>query len=71
VGESVQNFSEDRPQSRLFDAISRELLNEGNAIRFQARGASMSPAIRDGEIVHVKSALLTELRKVNTMVPAA
>ena len=52
----------DCPQSKLFDALSRELLKEGNAIRFQARGASMSPAIRDGEIVYVKPALLADLR---------
>jgi uncharacterized repeat protein (TIGR01451 family) len=56
-------FSEDRPQSRLFEAITRELLRSGSGIRFQARGASMSPAIRNGEIVHVKSAEPAELRK--------
>ena len=54
--------ADDRPQSRLFEVLSRELLRSGNGIRFQARGASMSPAIRDGEIVHVKSAALAELR---------
>ena len=53
----------DRPQTKLFEAISRELLREGNGIRFQACGASMSPAIRDGEIVHVESAVPVELRK--------
>ena len=53
----------DRPQTKLFQAISGELLREGNSIRFQARGASMSPAICDGEIVHVKPAVLAELRK--------
>jgi uncharacterized repeat protein (TIGR01451 family) len=63
AAEGLKNFSEDRPQSRLFEALSRELLGEGNSIRFQARGASMSPAIRDGEIVHVKSAVPAELRK--------
>jgi uncharacterized repeat protein (TIGR01451 family) len=63
AAEGLQNFSDDRPQSRLFEAFSRELLREGNGIRFQARGASMSPAIRDGEIVHVKSAVPSELRK--------
>ena len=57
------NFSHDCPQSRLFETISQDLLREGNGIRFQARGASMSPAIRDGEIVHVKSAPLAELRR--------
>jgi uncharacterized repeat protein (TIGR01451 family) len=58
----VPDSIQDRPQSRLFDAFSRELLREGNAIRFQARGASMSPAIRDGEIVHVKAVRLADLR---------
>ena len=57
------DFSRDCPQSRLFEAISLDLLRGGNGIRFQARGASMSPAIRDGEIVHVKSAPLAELRR--------
>ena len=54
---------EDRPQTKMFEAISRELLGSGNAIRFQARGASMSPAIHDGEIVHVKAVLPADLRK--------
>lgn len=53
---------EDRPQSQMFEALARELLQQGNEIRFQARGASMSPAIRDGEIVLVKPAQLPELR---------
>ncbi|MGP0020696.1 MAG: C25 family cysteine peptidase [Candidatus Sulfotelmatobacter sp.] len=48
-------------QSRLFEEFVRELLREGKGIRFQARGASMSPAIRDGEMVHVKSAVPAEL----------
>lgn len=54
--------AEDRPQSQMFEALVRELLQQGNEIRFQARGASMSPAIRDGEIVLVKAAPLAELR---------
>lgn len=61
--EKIDSAPEDRPQTELFDAFAQRLLREGNAIRFQARGASMSPAIRDGEIVHVKSAVLTDLRK--------
>lgn len=58
----MTGFSEDRPQSQLFHAISRELLLDGNGIRFQARGASMSPVIRDGEMVLVKAAPRAELR---------
>ncbi|PYX51553.1 MAG: hypothetical protein DMG79_02810 [Acidobacteria bacterium] len=53
---------EDRAQSKLFEAFMRELLRQGNGIRFQARGASMSPAIRDGEIVHVDSIAISEMR---------
>ena len=52
----------DFPQTRLFEALSSELLRKGGSIRFQARGASMSPAIRDGEIVHVKPATAAEVR---------
>ena len=51
----------DCPQSRLFAELSSELLACGNAIRFRARGASMSPAICDGEIVDVKPARASEL----------
>ena len=54
--------AKDRPQSKMFETLARELLQQGNEIRFQARGASMSPAIRDGEIVLVKPALLAQLR---------
>jgi len=39
--------------SETFEALSRELLNGGLCVRFEARGASMSPSIRDREIVHV------------------
>ena len=53
---------EDRAQSKLFEAFMRELLRQGNGIRFQARGASMSPAIRDGEIVRVDSIAISEMR---------
>src|ERR1700721_3391300 len=47
----------------LFEAFTRELLASGSGIRFQARGASMSPAIRDGEIVHVRPVVPGELRR--------
>src|ERR1700722_9362624 len=60
--EVIWHGSDDGPQSRLFNALSRELLRAGNAIRFEARGASMSPAIRDGEVVHVKAAPVADLR---------
>ena len=47
----------------MFEAFSRDLLSEGNGIRFQARGASMSPTIRDGEIVHVRPVAVASLRE--------
>jgi hypothetical protein len=53
----------DRAETKLFASFSRELLGEGCEIRIQARGASMSPAIRDGEIVYLKPAIAAGLRK--------
>ncbi len=49
--------------SQLFEKVMRPLLAQGISVRFQARGASMSPAIRDGEIVEVTPTNVTELRK--------
>src|ERR1700730_8026845 len=49
--------------SARFEALSRELLNEGLCVRFEARGASMSPCIRDGEVVHVTPVIVSKLRK--------
>jgi uncharacterized repeat protein (TIGR01451 family) len=49
--------------SRLFEDLIRELLQQGLCVRFQARGASMSPVIRDGEIVHVTPVIVSKLRK--------
>jgi len=54
---------EDRAQSKVFEEFCRELLRSGKSIRFQARGGSMSPAIRDGEMVQVECAALGELRR--------
>src|SRR5579864_8409154 len=49
--------------SRLFEDLTRELLEKGMCVRFQARGASMSPAIRDGEVVEVTPVIVAKLRK--------
>jgi len=49
--------------SKLFEEIVRPLLEKGLRVRFQARGASMSPAIRDGEVVEVTPVIITNLRK--------
>src|ERR1017187_2978524 len=49
--------------SKLFAEVPRELLQEGLCVRFQACGASMSPAIRDGEVVQVTPVIVSKLRK--------
>jgi len=51
------------PDSASFEALSRELLKSGLSVRFEARGASMSPCIRDGQIVHVTAVIVSKLRK--------
>ena len=47
----------------MFEAFTRELLKAGLCVRFEARGASMSPCIRDGEIVHITPVIVSKLRK--------
>src|SRR3974390_1097448 len=49
--------------SKLFAEVTRELLAKGVCVRFQARGASMSPAIRDGDMVQVTPVIVSKLRK--------
>jgi uncharacterized repeat protein (TIGR01451 family) len=49
--------------SKLFSQVIYELLGQGLSVRFQACGASMSPAIRDGEIVEVTPVIVSKLRK--------
>jgi len=49
--------------SEGFEALCRELLNQGLTVRFEARGASMSPLIRDREIVYVTPVIVSKLRK--------
>lgn len=49
--------------SKLFAEVLRDMLELGLSVRFQARGASMSPAIRDGEVVHVTPVIVSEIRK--------
>jgi uncharacterized repeat protein (TIGR01451 family) len=55
--------NEDRAQSRQFESFSLDCLNAGLRVRFQARGASMSSAIRDGEMVYVRPASEAHLRR--------
>jgi len=49
--------------SQRFEEFVRPMLEQGLSVRFEARGCSMSPAIRDGEIVEVKPVNLGDLRK--------
>ncbi|HUA16584.1 MAG TPA: C25 family cysteine peptidase [Verrucomicrobiae bacterium] len=49
--------------SRVFEEVVRELLKQGLSVRFQAQGASMSPTIRDGEMVEVTPVIVSKLRK--------
>ena len=59
----TDRLSQDRPESQQFEAFSLDCLQAGLRVRFQARGASMSPAIRDGEMVYVKPASGERLRR--------
>ncbi len=56
-------MSDSQADSKLFEDVIRELLGQGLSVRFQARGASMSPAIRDGEFVQVTPVIVSKLRK--------
>src|SRR3984957_17380962 len=49
--------------SETFEALCRELLHAGSSVRFEARGASMSPWIRDGEIFYITPVIVSKLRK--------
>jgi hypothetical protein len=51
------------PDAKKFEALSRELVNSGIDVRFEARGASMSPSIRDGQVVHVTAVIVSKLQK--------
>jgi uncharacterized repeat protein (TIGR01451 family) len=46
----------------LFEQLSRGLLASGHQIRFQARGRSMLPLIRDGETLRVEGVAAKRLR---------
>jgi len=56
-------MAEDVPHSQRFGFVVQELLAEGRGFRFRARGASMAPAICDGDILHVIPVLFEDLRK--------
>lgn len=45
-----------------FINLSKDILSEGNLLRFRAKGWSMTPFIRDGDIVSVKPVSQKEIR---------
>ncbi len=49
--------------SKVFEEFTRELLEHGVGVRFRAQGSSMSPAIRDGEVVQITPVIVSKLRK--------
>lgn len=48
--------------STAFAELSAEILRAGVALRFRARGASMLPLVRDGDVVHVRPVCPNKLR---------
>jgi uncharacterized repeat protein (TIGR01451 family) len=54
-------MTNDEPDSARFEALSRDLLKKGIAVRFEARGESMAPLIHNGDIVHVTPVIVTKL----------
>ena len=53
ISSDIEDLSLD---SKTFLGLAREILNQGSCIRFRACGYSMSPFIRDGDIIQVKPA---------------
>ena len=54
-------MTEDEAHSTLFGDLSQRLLSMGLGFRFQARGTSMEPAIRDGDLLQVMPVVAEEL----------
>lgn len=48
--------------SARFMQVVEELLRHGHSVRFRAHGASMTPAIRDGEVITVAPVGSAEIR---------
>ena len=46
-----------------FDGLVREVLGKGGGLRFRARGTSMRPFIRDGDVVLVEPAVPSGLKR--------
>jgi signal peptidase I len=56
-------LTEDKANSTLFKTLSQDLLAGGLGFRFRARGMSMQPTIRDGEMIWVEPVCIDEIRK--------
>ena len=56
-------MAKDEAHSTLFGALSQTLLSSGLGFRFLARGTSMEPEIRDGDLLHVMPVVAEDLRK--------
>lgn len=50
-------------EGQAFRAVARSILARGDALRFRARGASMRPFIRDGDVVEVTPVDAEALRR--------
>ena len=59
----MTSAAEDKGHSQLFGLLSQALLSDGLGFRFRARGRSMAPAIRDGDLVHVRPVVIEKLRR--------
>src|SRR5262249_40798715 len=53
---------EDRAHSGTFRDVASEFITSGFSFRFQARGRSMWPTIRDGDILHVEGVASAAIR---------
>ena len=53
----------DKGHSQLFGLLSQALLSDGLGFRFRACGRSMAPAIRDGDLLHVRPLVIEKLRR--------
>ncbi len=58
----MSSTTDHRSDSAAFEQLSRGLLASGHQIRFQARGRSMLPVIRDGETLRVEGVAAKRLR---------
>ena len=59
----MTSAAEDKAHSQLFGLLSQALLSGGLGFRFRARGRSMAPAIRDGDLLHVRPIVIEQLHE--------